>query len=109
MWFYKNGGLVVGTPVVTGSLSGGFATPSGVYDLDYKAMNVTLKGEGYASPVTFWMPYGGDIGIHDASWRTDFGGSIYVNSGSHGCVNTPYAAAQAIYNGIEDGTPVIVY
>lgn len=109
MWFYKNGGLVVGTPVVTGSLSGGFATPSGVYGLDYKAMNVTLKGEGYASPVTFWMPYAGDIGIHDASWRTDFGGNIYVNSGSHGCVNTPYAAAQAIYNGIEDGTPVIVY
>lgn len=109
MWFYQNGSLVVGTPIVTGSLSGGFGTPTGIYDLDYKAMNVTLKGEGYASPVTFWMPYGGDIGIHDASWRSDFGGNIYVNSGSHGCVNTPYAAAQAIYNGISDGDPVIVY
>lgn len=109
MWFYQNGALVVGTPIVTGSLAGGYGSPSGVYDLDYKAMNVTLKGEGYASPVTFWMPYGGDIGIHDASWRSDFGGNIYVNSGSHGCINTPYAAAQAIYNGISDGDPVIVY
>lgn len=109
MWFYKNGSLIVSTPVVTGSVAGGYATPTGVYDLDYKATDVTLSGPGYASPVTFWLPYGGDIGIHDASWRTQFGGDIYLTGGSHGCVNTPYAAVQQIFNNIEDGDPVIVY
>ena len=109
MWFYKNGSLIVSTPVVTGSVAGGYATPAGVYDLDYKATDVTLSGPGYASPVTFWLPYGGDIGIHDASWRSQFGGNIYLTGGSHGCVNTPYAAVQQIYNNIEDGDPVIVY
>lgn len=109
MWFYKNGSLIVSTPIVTGSIAGGYGTPGGVYDLDYKATDVTLKGPGYASPVSFWMPYGGDIGIHDASWRSQFGGDIYLNGGSHGCVNTPYAAVSEIFYGIEAGDPVIVY
>lgn len=109
MWFYKNGALVVDTDIVTGSLSGGYGTPAGFFSLDYKDLNVTLRGEGYASPVTFWLPYDGDIGIHDASWRGSYGGSIYVNDGSHGCVNTPYAAVEVIFNGIEPGDPVVVY
>ncbi|MEG0680093.1 MAG: peptidoglycan binding domain-containing protein [Eubacterium sp.] len=109
MWFYKNGSLIVDTDIVTGNAGGGFGTPSGTFGLDYKAHNVTLKGDGYASPVTFWMPYDGDIGIHDASWRSEYGGTIYQANGSHGCVNTPYAAAQRIFDSIEENDPVIVY
>ena len=53
------------------------------------------------------MPFNGGIGLHDASWRSSFGGSIYKTNGSHGCVNMPYSVAEAIYNNIEDKTTII--
>ena len=109
MCFYLNGTLIVDTPVVTGTPSNKHATPTGVYALDNKKSPAVLKGENYASPVTFWMPFNKDVGIHDASWRSEFGGEIYKTSGSHGCVNTPYDMAEKIYNNIEIGVPIIVY
>ena len=72
-------------------------------------MNVTLKGADYESPVTYWMPFNGGIGLHDATWRSRFGGSIYYYSGSHGCVNLPYSAAADIYSIVEAGMPVVCY
>lgn len=109
MCFYLNGTLIVDTPVVTGTPGEKRATPTGVYALDNKKSPAVLKGEGYASPVTFWMPFNKDVGIHDASWRSEFGGEIYKTDGSHGCVNTPYDMAEKIYNNIEIGVPIIVY
>lgn len=109
LWFYKNGSLVVDGPVVSGNISNGTGTPAGTYKLDYKEKDAILKGQGYASPVSFWMPFNGGIGIHDASWRSSFGGSIYVSGGSHGCVNAPYDLAKTIFNNIEAGTPVVCY
>lgn len=111
MWFYKNGSCLVSTPVVTGNTSKGRGTPRGVYAIAFKQRNHTLTGQGYASFVNYWLPfyeYRG-IGIHDASWRSSYGGSIYTTNGSHGCVNTPYGAVRSIYENIEPGTPVIVY
>lgn len=105
--YYKNGELITQGNVVTGNVSKGYSTPAGVYRLDWKAKNFVLRGEGYASPVSFWMPFNGGIGLHDASWRSSFGGSIYKNNGSHGCVNMPYSVAEAIYNNIEDKTTII--
>lgn len=37
------------------------------------------------------------------------GGNIYYNSGSHGCINLPIAAAKTIYQNVSAGMPVIVY
>ena len=69
-----------------------------------------IEGEGYTQPVTYWMPFNGNVGIHDAdTWRSEYGGEIYKTSGSHGCVNTPTANAEKIFNTVEIGTPVIVY
>ena len=109
MWFYKNGSLIVQGDIVTGNVQANHTTPPGVYILKYKARNVVLRGPGYAAPVTFWMPFNGGIGIHDASWRSVFGGNIYKTNGSHGCINSPYNVAKAIFNNIEPGTPVICY
>lgn len=109
LWFYKNGSLVTEGPVVTGNISNGTGTPSGTYKLDYKERNATLRGQGYTTPVSFWMPFNGGIGIHDATWRSSFGGSIYVSGGSHGCVNAPYDLANTIFNNIDEGTPVVCY
>ena len=105
--YYKNGELITQGNVVTGDVSKGYSTPSGVYRLDWKAKDFVLRGDGYASPVSFWMPFNGGIGLHDASWRSSFGGSIYKTNGSHGCVNLPYSVAEAIYNNIEDKTTII--
>ena len=46
---------------------------------------------------------------HDAGWRSAFGGSIYLSSGSHGCVNMPRAKAEELFDILPVGTPVIVY
>ncbi len=55
------------------------------------------------------MPFNGNIGMHDATWRGSFGGSIYKTNGSHGCINLPRAAAKTIYENIEKGMPVLCY
>ena len=49
------------------------------------------------------------IGLHDASWRSVFGGDQYIFNGSHGCINIPEAAMVKIFNNIEDGTPVLIF
>jgi lipoprotein-anchoring transpeptidase ErfK/SrfK len=109
LWFYKNGSLVVEGDVVTGNVSNNMGTPGGTYRIEYKERNATLVGDNYATPVSFWMPFNGGIGIHDATWRSEFGGSIYLSGGSHGCVNSPYYLANTIYDNIDAGTPVICY
>lgn len=108
LWFYKNGSLIVQGDVVTGNASN-HGTPEGIYSLKYKDRNAVLVGPGYRSPVNFWMPFNGGIGIHDASWRSEFGGSIYRGDGSHGCVNCPYYLAKTIFDNIEAGTPVVCH
>ncbi|MGH4139949.1 L,D-transpeptidase family protein [Clostridium sp.] len=110
LWFYKNGELITQGDVVTGNDgSDKTRTPTGIYQINYKERNATLKGEGYASPVNFWLPFNGGIGIHDASWQPKFGGDRYKTNGSHGCVNSPYNVAKIVYENIEAGTPVVCY
>jgi hypothetical protein len=55
------------------------------------------------------MPFYGNMGLHDASWRSSFGGDIYKRRGTHGCVNAPFYLAKTIYEIIEEGTPIISY
>ena len=110
MWYYKDGQLLVETPVVTGNVGAGMASPEGVFCLVGKQEDAVLTGEDYKTPVDYWMPFYGGVGIHDAdTWRTSYGGDIYQWSGSHGCINTPTAQAAVIYQNIEIGTPVICY
>lgn len=109
LWFYKNGSLIAHGDVVTGNVRRGLKTPAGIYRLKYKRKHAVLRGPGYAAPVTYWMPFNGGIGIHDATWRRKFGGDIYKTDGSHGCINCPYNLAKAIYENIEPGTLIICY
>ena len=110
MWCYKDGELIVDTPIVSGNPSKGNATPSGgVWAIDAKMTNYTLVGEGYRAPVDYWMPFNGNIGIHDMQNRYYFGSTIYLTHGSHGCINTPLDAVREIYNAVEIGMPVVVY
>ena len=110
MWCYQNGTLIVDTPVVTGNPNMNNATPSGgVWAIDAKMTDFTLTGPDYRVPVNYWMPFNGNVGIHDLQSRYYYGGSIYLYGGSHGCVNTPLDAVSEIYNAVSVGTPVIVY
>jgi hypothetical protein len=109
LWFYKNGKLIAQGSVVTGNPNKGHSTVVGTYMLNYKQNGSTLKGPGYEAEVTYWMPFFGDIGIHDATWRNSFGGDIYKRRGSHGCVNAPLTLAKKIFENIEEGTPIICY
>lgn len=109
LWYYKDGALVLDTAMVSGDPTKNRATSKGVFRLKYKDKNVVLKGADYETPVTFWMPFNGGIGLHDATWRGRFGGGIYRGSGSHGCVNLPYSAAEKIFKLISPGEPVVVY
>lgn len=109
LFFYKDGSLLVESDFVSGNESKGWSTPSGAYPLTYKQRNATLKGEGYATPVSYWMPFNGGIGMHDAGWRSSFGGTIYKTGGSHGCINLPPEKAKTIYENITSGIPVLCY
>ncbi len=109
IWLYKDGVLMVEGPIVSGTANSKYATPSGTYGLTYKERNAILRGENYAAPVSYWMPFNQDIGIHDATWRSNFGGQIYIADGSHGCINTPYNVASTIFEYINQGSPVICY
>lgn len=114
MWYYKDGELLVETAIVTGKVSQGYRTPTGVWSIYSKQTNRYLQGfnrdgSKYKSHVNYWLPFTGGYGIHDSSWRGSYGGGIYYYNGSHGCVNTPYSKVKVIYNNIEVGCPVVVY
>lgn len=109
MYYYVDGKCVLDTDVVTGCQSNGNMTPDCVCFILNKARNVTLIGPGYESFVYHWMCITGQIGIHDATWRSNFGGEIYKYNGSHGCVNTPLDKMGELFETIEIGTPVFVF
>lgn len=111
LYLYQNGAIVFETDFVSGSLSStpDCITPAGVFGISYKTKNAVLRGANYATPVNYWMPFYGNYGMHDATWRSSFGGQIYVTNGSHGCVNLPLESAATIYQYIETGFPVVCY
>lgn len=106
---YKDGKKVLESDFVSGNLAKNWGTPAGIFGLTYKQKDATLKGQDYATPVSYWMPFNRNIGFHDASWRSKFGGDIYKTSGSHGCINMPPENAKILFENISTGFPVICY
>lgn len=105
--YYVKGKVKLKSNVVTGGR--GCGTPTGRFKLHHKARNVNLTGPGYVSHVNYWMPFiGQSYGLHDASWRSTFGGSIYKYNGSHGCVNMPRSKVSKLYKMVPNGTRVII-
>ncbi|MGH2441942.1 MAG: L,D-transpeptidase family protein [Chloroflexota bacterium] len=121
---YRNGQVVLTAPVTTGGPE--LPTDLGVYHIYFKASPFEFHspwppGSPYyysPTPVTYWMPFDGGEGLHDASWRSNFGPGSNVSPtdlgggrsilGTHGCVNLPYSAAQFIWNWAPVGTAVVV-
>ena len=106
--FYKDGERIVFTDVVTG-LPDGHQTITGLYYTYYKTTDIWLDGPDYHVFVKYWVSMTDLYGLHDASWRSNFGGDYYLYAGSHGCVNTPEEAMKTIYDNVTDGIPIISY
>lgn len=112
VWMYIDGEEIVSTDCVSGDMmQSDRTTPAGTYTLYYKESPSVLEDEEktYRTEVTYWMPFNGGIGLHDATWRGSFGGNINQSNGSHGCINLPLDAAKTIYDNIYAGMPIICY
>lgn len=109
VWLYKDGVQLLETDCVSGTYGTDRQTPGGVYSIFYMQSPDVLNGSGYSSYVEYWMAFNGNIGLHDASWRSEFGGDIFRSNGSHGCINLPTDAAKLIYETISIGYPVVCY
>lgn len=115
LWFYRNGSLVVSSPVITGKPTPERETATGLFPIAYKASPFNLKNQGtddsntWDVEVQYWMPFHDGQGLHDATWQSAFGGDLYLTVGSHGCVNLPLDVAAAIYNQMEANIPILLY
>lgn len=110
LWYYKDGVLQLETNVVTGNPTKGNGTPTGTDRIWSRERDRYLTGETYRSKVSYWAPINwSGVGLHDASWRTNFGGNIYKSGGSHGCVNIPVPVMKNLFPQTFTGMPVIVY
>ena len=108
--YEMNGNEIVSiSPVVTG-LVPKRSTPTGIFKILEKRKEKDLRGPGYVSHVHRWLrlTWTG-VGLHDATWRSSFGGNIYTRDGSHGCINLPVNYAYDLYDSMNVGDCVIVY
>jgi hypothetical protein len=103
--YFENGAPVLECDIVSG-LPGPRATPTGTFRIYTKSRNITFRVGGFSS---YWMPFYGGYGLHDATWQAWFGGNRYMTHGSHGCVNMPLWAAQVLYARAPVGTEVRVH
>ena len=117
MWYYQNGNIIFQSEIVSGLPSDpDRKTPPGIFTLDSKSSPSVLRGEmtangtySYEQPVTYWMPFNGGIGFHDADWQPYFGGDRYLTGGSHGCINLPPENAGQLYSLIQYDVPIICF
>lgn len=117
MYFYRDGNNIFESDFVSGNMSyDDRKTPTGVCHIAYKTKDFTLRGDkkpdgtySYEEPVEYWMPFNGGVGFHDAPWRSEFGGDIYLTSGSHGCINMPSGNAAQLYDLIDESVPIVVF
>lgn len=92
-WYYDE--VIANGPCVTGH-SKNSPTPTGLYTIEHKNSDFDMNGNPN-NHVQYACFFNGGIAFHDAPWRSSFGGEIYKNSGSHGCVNMKLDMAQFIY------------
>ena len=117
MYYYQGGSIIFDSDIVSGDIRyDDRATPPGIFTLYYKKSPDVLRGakkpDGtyeYETSVTYWMPFNGGIGFHDATWQAYFGGDRYTYAGSHGCINMPLDAAAALYSIVDTNVPIVCF
>lgn len=117
VWCYRNNVLVWDSYCTTGCVEKHTETPRGNFTIQAKQRQRYLMGP--KDPVTgqpkwknwveYWMPFHNGCGLHDASWRKKYAGTIYVYAGSHGCVNLPPERVPDLYDRVYVGMPCIIH
>jgi len=108
--YFENGVPKLQSPCVSGNTSAKRGTPTGEYKVLSHIKGKYLIGPTWKCWVDYWMQFTPDaVGLHDASWRSSFGGDIYKTNGSHGCVNLPKEAASKLFDMVDVGTTVVVH
>ncbi len=103
--FDEGGNVIWESAFVSGDMYEGHSTVTGTFSIYAMQTNAILVGmdydgngqPDYESFVNYWMPFYGGYGLHDATWRANFGGEYYYYNGSHGCVNLPYSKAEELF------------
>jgi lipoprotein-anchoring transpeptidase ErfK/SrfK len=113
LWVYQDKQVIFESPITSGATGAGYPTVQGLFSVQAKQTNRNLNGYAigynYNVFVKYWMPFFGNYGLHDATWRSSFGGQDYYYGGSHGCVNLPDATAAFLFGWADVGTPVWVH
>ncbi len=111
LWLYKGYELVFDSDVVTGQYSNeSRRTPTGVFCILRKLRDYTMSGTYGSQFCQYFLNFDWTgCAIHDAPWRGSFGGDIYLDSGSHGCVNMPPEKAKELFDLVWTAMPVIIY
>ena len=111
LWFYKDYELACEMDVVTGKDSDPKRrTPTGVFCVLNKLRDHTMSGSYGSQFCHYFMVFDWTgCALHDAYWRSSFGGSIYKSDGSHGCVNCPQSKIKELFDMVYTATPVIIY
>ncbi len=112
LYLYQNGQMIQESDIVTGTPGEATETKTGIYSIDDKqeqAVLSTADTQNHTDPVSWWCPFDGNQGIHDASWRSSFGGTVYQINGTNGSVNLAEDQMQKLYETVSVGTAVIVY
>lgn len=109
VWVYKkDGAAVMDSDCVTGR-RGVHDTPKGIFFISQVSKNYTMKGDGYTSFCQRFMRITNTgVALHDAPWRSRFGGNIYTYNGSHGCINLPTAFALKLADKITVGNTMVI-
>ena len=119
--YYDESGNIVWEANFISGKPGEDATPEGVWQINSNDGASKLIGAKdpetgkpkYESPVSYWMPFEGNmVGFHDATWQNDKSfddPNSYKWCGSHGCINLRLADAKALHDCIKVGLCVVVH
>ena len=119
--YYDESGNIVWEANFISGKPGEDATPEGVWQINSNNGASKLIGAKdpetgkpkYESPVSYWMPFEGNmVGFHDATWQNDKSfddPNSYKWCGSHGCINLRLADAKALHDCIKVGLCVVVH
>lgn len=85
-------------------------TDIGYTEVLSKTYNRYLTGPGYKKFVKYFILFNNnEEGFHDASWRSEFGGELYIKKGSLGCVNMKEEDVRILDEHCKVGTKVLTH
>lgn len=109
VYCYYQGELILTADCVTGIPTYGTTkgTNKGYTEINGKLYDSKLMG---GAPSKIFISFNPDAeGFHDACWRSEFGGDIYLTNGSHGCVNMRLEDVKVLDKYLKAGDHVLVH